>query len=70
MTGTSAAGGQNDPLAGVVRGVPPWVKAGIITDRTRPGSAYAAVMVTGGDGVGMQRDYVQDPPRLLRRRDP
>ncbi len=39
----------------------PWAKAGlIIKASTRPGSAYAAVMVTGGHGVRMQYDYTND----------
>ncbi len=39
----------------------PWAKAGIIVkDATTPGSAYAAVMVTGGHGVRMQYDYTED----------
>lgn len=42
-------------------GLAPWAKAGlIIKDGTRPGSAYAAVMVTGGHGVRMQYDYTHD----------
>jgi ABC-type transport system involved in multi-copper enzyme maturation permease subunit len=42
-------------------GVVPWAKAGIIvTASTRPGSAYAAMMVTGGHGVRMQYDYTND----------
>jgi ABC-type transport system involved in multi-copper enzyme maturation permease subunit len=42
-------------------GVEPWAKAGIIiTDGTRPGSAYAAMMVTGSHGVRMQYDYTSD----------
>jgi ABC-type transport system involved in multi-copper enzyme maturation permease subunit len=41
--------------------VAPWAKAGlIIKDGTTPGSAYAAVMVTGGHGVRLQYDYVHD----------
>ena len=37
---------------------PPWAKAGIIIKAsTRPGSAYAAMMVTGGHGVRMQYDF-------------
>ena len=36
----------------------PWAKAGlIIKDGTAQGSAYAAVMVTGGHGVRMQYDF-------------
>jgi ABC-type transport system involved in multi-copper enzyme maturation permease subunit len=39
----------------------PWAKAGIIVKAsTRPGSAYAAMMVTGGHGVRMQYDYTGD----------
>jgi ABC-type transport system involved in multi-copper enzyme maturation permease subunit len=39
----------------------PWAKAGIIVKAsTRPGSAYAAMMVTGGRGVRMQYDYTGD----------
>jgi ABC-type transport system involved in multi-copper enzyme maturation permease subunit len=42
-------------------GLSPWSKAGIIiTASTRPGSAYAAMMVTGGHGVRMQYDYTGD----------
>jgi len=42
-------------------GLQPWSKAGIIiTAGTRPGSAYAAMMVTAGHGVRMQYDYVGD----------
>jgi ABC-type transport system involved in multi-copper enzyme maturation permease subunit len=43
----------------------PWSKAGIIIkDGTRPGAAYAAMMVTGGNGVRMQWNYTQDTPGL------
>ena len=43
----------------------PWSKAGIIIkDGTRLGSAYAAMMVTGGNGVRMQWNYTQDTPGL------
>jgi ABC-type transport system involved in multi-copper enzyme maturation permease subunit len=42
-------------------GLQPWAKAGIIIkESTRPGSAYAAVMVTGGHGVRMQYNYTGD----------
>jgi ABC-type transport system involved in multi-copper enzyme maturation permease subunit len=41
--------------------VQPWSKAGIIIKQsTKQGSAYAAMMVTGGNGVRMQYDYTQD----------
>jgi ABC-type transport system involved in multi-copper enzyme maturation permease subunit len=42
-------------------GLAPWSKAGIIMMASaRPGSAYAAMMVTGGHGVRMQYDYTGD----------
>jgi ABC-type transport system involved in multi-copper enzyme maturation permease subunit len=42
-----------------------WSKAGImIKASTTPGSAYAAMMVTGGHGVRMQWDFTQDTPGL------
>jgi hypothetical protein len=45
--------------------VVPWAKAGlIIKDSTRPGSPYAAIMITGSHGVRMQHDYVNDTPGL------
>jgi hypothetical protein len=45
----------------IVPGVVPWAKAGIIIkDSTRPGSAYAAMMVTGSRGVRMQFNFVHD----------
>jgi ABC-type transport system involved in multi-copper enzyme maturation permease subunit/regulation of enolase protein 1 (concanavalin A-like superfamily) len=49
--------GQTGPQAGL----PAWSKAGIIIKAsTRPGSAYAAMMVTAGHGVRMQYDYTGD----------
>jgi ABC-2 family transporter protein len=46
-------------------GLPPWLKAGIIIkENTSQGSAYAAMMVTGTNGVRMQWDYVNDTPGL------
>src|ERR1700722_1906525 len=51
---TQAAGRANAGLA-------PWSKAGIIIKATtRQGSAYAAIMVTGGHGVRMQYNYTGD----------
>ncbi len=48
-------------LAGTSGSVQPWAKAGLIlTPTTRPGSAYAAVMLTGAHGVRMQYDYTHD----------
>jgi len=61
---SNGKGGQN-PLAGMTKGLVPWAKAGIIvTDGMRPGSAYAAVMVTGAHGVRMQDNYVHDTAGL------
>jgi ABC-type transport system involved in multi-copper enzyme maturation permease subunit/regulation of enolase protein 1 (concanavalin A-like superfamily) len=41
--------------------VAPWAKAGlIIKDGTKPGSTYAAVMLTGAHGVRMQYDFTHD----------
>jgi ABC-type transport system involved in multi-copper enzyme maturation permease subunit len=52
-------------LSGMTPGVQPWSKAGIIIKAgTAPGSAYAAMMVTGSHGVRMQWDYVNDTPGL------
>ena len=49
-------------------GLQPWSKAGIIIkENTSQGSAYAAMMVTGSDGVRMQWDYVTDTPGLAGR---
>src|SRR4029077_7278190 len=58
------AGSESDgPQTGP--GLPPWSKAGIIIkENTSPGSAYAAMMVTGSNGVRMQWDYVNDTPGL------
>src|SRR5260221_204858 len=42
----------------MVPGLAPWAKAGIIIKQgTRQGSAYAAMMVTGSNGVRMQHNY-------------
>ena len=47
--------------ASLPRGPQPWTKAGIIMKAsTRPGSAYAAVMVTARHGVRMQYNYTHD----------
>jgi ABC-type transport system involved in multi-copper enzyme maturation permease subunit/regulation of enolase protein 1 (concanavalin A-like superfamily) len=46
---------------GMTSGLTPWAKAGIIVKASaREGSAYAAMMVTGGHGVRMQYDYTGD----------
>ncbi|TVZ01204.1 hypothetical protein EAS64_33520 [Trebonia kvetii] len=60
--------GQIPDLAGAAMrsGLVPWAKAGIIVKAsTTPGSAYAAMMVTGSHGVRMQYDFTQDLPGLV-----
>jgi ABC-type transport system involved in multi-copper enzyme maturation permease subunit len=57
----TAGGGPNGPQPVLV----PWSKAGIIIkDGTSQGSAYAAMMATGGNGVRMQWNYTGDTPGL------
>ena len=47
--------------SGMVPGLVEWAKAGIIVKQsTRQGSAYAAMMVTGGHGVRMQYNFTGD----------
>ncbi len=63
MTGSYSPGGA--PGQELKSALQPWSKAGIIIKAsTRPGSAYAAMMVTGEHGVRMQWDYTQDAPGL------
>jgi ABC-type transport system involved in multi-copper enzyme maturation permease subunit len=63
IVGTSNGGWQTAP-----GGLQPWSKAGIIIkENTAQGSAYAAMMVTGSNGVRMQWDYVNDTPGLAGR---
>jgi ABC-type transport system involved in multi-copper enzyme maturation permease subunit len=58
---SAASTGLNTSSPDVVRVLQPWSKAGIIIKQgTKQGSAYAAMMVTGGNGVRMQYDYTQD----------
>lgn len=61
---TSFLGTSAPQLAPGLRPAPrtePWAKAGIIIKAgTKPGSAYAAVMLTGDHGVRMQYDYTHD----------
>ena len=48
-------------MAGAASPAQPWAKAGLIlTAATKPGSPYAAVMLTGAHGVRMQFDYLHD----------
>ncbi len=47
--------------AGMTSGIQPWSKAGIIIKQNMTqGSAYAAMMVTGNNGVRMQYNYTHD----------
>jgi ABC-type transport system involved in multi-copper enzyme maturation permease subunit len=47
--------------SGLVPGLVPWSKAGIIIKQSlHQGSAYAAMMVTGANGVRMQYNYTGD----------
>ncbi|MFF5218545.1 hypothetical protein [Micromonospora sp. NPDC000442] len=59
MTGTITYPPPNHDQ--IVSGLVPWAKAGIIIkDGVRPGSQYAALMMTGGHGVRFQHDYRHD----------
>ena len=63
---SGSVGSSSKPDAGTQPGLQPWSKAGIIvTASTKPGSAYAAMMVTGSHGVRMQYDYTHDTPGLV-----
>jgi hypothetical protein len=60
--GHGAAAGAGPDL---VPGLSAWSKAGIIIkEDLRQGSAYAAMMVTGANGVRMQFNYTGDTPGL------
>ncbi|MEU6721230.1 hypothetical protein ABZ897_58105 [Nonomuraea sp. NPDC046802] len=59
MTGTITYPPPNHER--IVSGLVPWAKAGlIIKDGVRPGSRYAALMMTGSHGVRFQYDYRHD----------
>jgi hypothetical protein len=63
MTGSYSPGGASGQQ--LESALQPWSKAGIIIKAgTRPGSVYAAMMVTGDHGVQMQWDYTKDTPGL------
>jgi ABC-type transport system involved in multi-copper enzyme maturation permease subunit len=65
LTGQFIVGTGNGGLQTAPGGLQPWSKAGIILkENTSQGSAYAAMMVTGSNGVRMQWDYVNDTPGL------
>jgi ABC-type transport system involved in multi-copper enzyme maturation permease subunit len=62
LTGRSTSHDLGGPATA---GLQPWAKAGIIIkENTTPGSAYAAMMVTGSHGVRMQYNYTGDTPGL------
>jgi ABC-type transport system involved in multi-copper enzyme maturation permease subunit len=63
LTGRVWAGPANEApsLADTRPGLASWTKAGlVVTPSTRQGSAYAAVMATGGHGIRFQYDYADD----------
>ncbi len=69
LTGLHGGGGirqaGQNRLAGMTKGVAPWAKAGlIITSSAKPGSAYAAMMVTGNYGARMEYNYIHDTAGL------
>jgi ABC-type transport system involved in multi-copper enzyme maturation permease subunit len=65
LTGQVAIGPGSNGQSQMGPGLQPWSKAGIIIkENTSQGSAYAAMMVTGSNGVRMQWNYVNDRPGL------
>lgn len=69
LTGKYVTGGgfaaSGNPVGGYTPGTQPWSKAGImIKAGTAPGSAYAALLVTGSHGVRMQWNYTGDTAGL------
>jgi ABC-2 family transporter protein len=59
--GPAQAGGGNQVGGAMVPGLAAWAKAGIILKQsTHQGSAYAAMLVTGGNGIRMQYNYTGD----------
>jgi ABC-type transport system involved in multi-copper enzyme maturation permease subunit len=65
LTGLYPPGGRDPgdggPETGMLPGVQPWAKAGVIVkDGTEQGSSYAAVALTGSHGVRMQYDFTHD----------
>jgi len=68
LTGQVAVGQPSNGAPQLAPGLAPWSKAGIlIKENTSQGSVYAAMMVTGSNGVRMQWDYVNDTPGLAGR---
>ncbi len=63
LTGQVEVGQAGHGAPQLAPGLQPWSKAGIIIkENTTLGSVYAAMMVTGSNGVRMQWDYVNDTP--------
>jgi hypothetical protein len=63
LTGQVDVGPGSNGQPQTAPGLRPWSKAGIIIkENTAQGSAYAAMMATGSNGVRMQWDYVNDTP--------
>jgi hypothetical protein len=65
LTGEYSPGGglasDGSPAGGFRPGLQPWSKAGImIKASTAPGAAYAALLVTGSNGVRMQWNFTGD----------
>ena len=59
MTGTITYPPPNHDQ--IVAGLVPWAKAGIMVKAgTKPGSAYASVLLSGHHGVRMQADFTRD----------
>ena len=64
LTGMLTPDGR-DSASGMVPGLVPWAKAGlIIKENLNQGSAYAAIMVTADHGVRMQWNYTGDTAGL------
>src|SRR5580692_3384813 len=67
LTGQVEVGQAGNGAARFGPGLEPWSKAGIIIkENTSQGSGYAAMMITGSNGVRMQWDYVNDTPGLVK----
>jgi len=70
----SGPANQAPTLANSQPGLAPWGKAGIIiAPRIKQGSAYAAVMATGGHGIRFQYNYTHDTagaPTLVAKSSP
>ncbi len=65
IAGEYPSNGPGCPNPGMVSATQPWAKAGImIKASTTQGSAYAAMLVTGSNGVRMQWDYTGDTAGL------